>query len=163
MKSSQAPEIRSATIDDTELIHDLIYQLAVYEKAPELALATVEQIRAAFFGHSPAVFCNLVVTESGEVAGLAIWFLNFSTWTGTHGIYLEDLFVLPQYRGRGYGKALLKHLAGLCVERGYHRFQWWVLDWNAPAIAFYQSLGAILMDEWTVMRVEGQALSELAR
>jgi GNAT superfamily N-acetyltransferase len=163
MNSSIAPQIRSANIGEAELIHDLIYQLAVYEKAPELALATVDQIRTAFFGHSPAVFCDLILTESGEVAGLAIWFLNFSTWTGTHGIYLEDLFVLPQYRGRGYGKALLKHLARLCVERGCHRFQWWVLDWNAPAIAFYQSLGATLMDEWTVMRVQGQALSELAK
>ena len=94
--------------------------------------------------------------------GLAIWFLNYSTWTGTHGIYLEDLFIRPSARGKGYGKAFLRHLASICVERGYHRLQWWVLDWNQEAIEFYQRLGAQLMDEWTTMRVDGDALHYLS-
>ena len=106
------------------------------------------------------VFCDLVEVD-GEIAGMAIWFLNYSTWQGKHGIYLEDLFVKPEFRGRGYGKALLQHLAQICNERGYGRFQWWVLDWNSPAIEFYRSLGAVAMDEWTVYRVSGAELKQL--
>ena len=155
-------KIRSARIDEVDTIAALIKKLALYEKAPELALATDAQLEAALFSENPAVFCDFVEVENGEIAGFAIWFLNYSTWTGTHGIYLEDLFVLPQYRGLGYGKALLIHLARLCVQRGYHRFQWWVLNWNAPSIDFYKGLGAVAMDEWTTMRVEGDALSALA-
>ena len=156
-------KIRSADKSEVSVIAQLIKELAIYEKAPELAVASLEQLEAAFFGDNPAVFCDFIEDEAGAVAGLAIWFLNYSTWTGTHGIYLEDLFVLPQYRGRGYGKALLKYLAGICVERGYHRFQWWVLDWNTPAIAFYQNLGAVAMNEWTTMRIEGPPLRALAQ
>jgi GNAT superfamily N-acetyltransferase len=102
-----------------------------------------------------------LVEVDGDVAGMAIWFLNYSTWQGKHGIYLEDLFVKPEYRGRGYGKALLQHLAQICNEKGYGRFQWWVLDWNSPAIEFYRSLGAVAMDEWTVYRVSGEELKRL--
>ena len=154
-------QIRPATIADTDEILALIYELALYEKAPDEARATREQINEAFFGDSPKVFCEIVEVD-GAIAGLAIWFLNYSTWQGKHGIYLEDLFIRPQYRGKGYGKALLKHLAAICVERGYGRFQWWVLDWNTPAIGFYKSLGAKAMDSWTVYRVSENALTELA-
>ena len=155
--------IRSATPDEAELISDLILELAIYEQAPDSAKATVDQIKAAFFCPSPAVFCSLVEDADGVVQGFAIWFLNYSTWTGTHGIYLEDLYIREAARGKGYGTALLRHLAAICVARGYHRLQWWVLDWNKPAIEFYQSLGAKFMDEWTVMRVEGEALARLSQ
>ena len=153
--------IRAARVDDVDEILALIYELAVYEKAPEEAKATREQIIETFFCEDPKVFCELVEVN-GEIAGCAIWFLNYSTWLGKHGIYLEDLFVRPQYRGKGYGKALLKYLASICDERGYGRFQWWVLDWNEPSIEFYKSLGAVAMDEWTVYRVSGADLKKLA-
>lgn len=153
--------IRPARIEDIDEILAMIYELAVYEKAPEEAKATADQIRQSLFGENPKVFCNIVEHE-GHVAGFAIWFLNYSTWQGMHGIYLEDLFIRPQFRKLGYGKDLLKHLAGVCRENGYGRFQWWVLDWNQPAIDFYTSLGAKAMDEWTVYRISGNELSELA-
>lgn len=157
-----AMQIRAAVISDIDEILALIYELALYEKAPDEAKATREQIEESFFSDNPKVFCDLVEVD-GEIAGCAIWFLNYSTWQGKHGIYLEDLFVRPQYRGRGYGKALLKHLAAICEERGYGRFQWWVLDWNTPSIEFYKSLGAVAMDEWTVYRVSEDALTQLAQ
>ncbi len=153
--------IRPARIEDTEEILALIYELAVYEKAPDQAKATAAQIKESFFSDDPKVFCEIVEHES-QIAGFAIWFLNYSTWQGVHGIYLEDLFIRPQYRKLGYGKDLLKHLARICKERDYGRFQWWVLDWNKPAIDFYTSLGAKAMDEWTVYRISGAELSELA-
>jgi GNAT superfamily N-acetyltransferase len=154
-------QIRPARPDDVDEIVALIYELALYEKAPEEAKATAQQINDSFFCEAPKVFCEIVDVD-GEVAGCAIWFLNYSTWQGKHGIYLEDLFVRPQFRGRGYGKALLVHLASICEERGYGRFQWWVLDWNTPSIEFYKSLGAVAMDEWTVYRVSEEALTQLA-
>ena len=154
--------IRPAVIDDTDEILALIYELALYEKAPEEAKATREQIIESFFSEEPKVFCDLVEVD-GAIAGLAIWFLNYSTWQGKHGIYLEDLFIRPEYRGKGYGKALLKHLAAICENRGYGRFQWRVLDWNEPSIEFYKSLGAVAMDEWTVYRVSEEALTRLAQ
>jgi GNAT superfamily N-acetyltransferase len=150
--------IRRAFPHEAPLIQELIRELALFEQAEEKAQASVAAISGAFFGEHPAVFCDLVEDENGTVQGFAIWFLNYSTWTGTHGIYLEDLYIRTEARGRGYGKALLKHLAGICNERGYHRLQWWVLNWNESAITFYQDLGATLMSEWTVMRVEGEAL-----
>ena len=153
--------IRAARIEDTEEILALIYELAVYEKAPEEAKATAELIQQSFFSNEPKVFCEIVEHEE-EIAGFAIWFLNYSTLQGLHGIYLEDLFIRPQFRKLGYGKDLLKHLANICKERGYGRFQWWVLDWNTPAIDFYTSLGAKAMDEWTVYRISGKELSDLA-
>ena len=154
--------IRPATIADTEEILAMIYELALYEKAPDEAKATREQIVDTFFCQDPKVFCEIVEVD-GAIAGLAIWFLNYSTWQGKHGIYLEDLYIRPEFRGAGYGKALLKHLASICDDRGYGRFQWWVLDWNEPAIEFYKSLGAVDMDEWTVYRVSEEALTNLAR
>ena len=153
-------QIRPARRDEVGIVLQLIHDLAVYEKAPNEVEATEKELRETIFSSDPKVFCDLVEVD-GEIAGMAIWFLNYSTWQGKHGIYLEDLFIKPEYRGRGYGKALLKHLAKICDEKGYGRFQWWVLDWNSPAIEFYRSLGAVAMDEWTVYRVSGQALKEL--
>jgi ribosomal protein S18 acetylase RimI-like enzyme len=154
--------IRRAGPQDVATIGDLIRELADYERSPESARATPDQLHESFFGASPRVFCDLVETDEGAVAGFAVWFLSYSTWTGTHGLYLEDLFVRPEYRGRGWGTALLAHLARECVARGYHRLQWWVLDWNTPAIEFYRSLGAEAMGAWTVFRLSGDALESLA-
>lgn len=152
--------IREAIPADVPAIMQLIHDLAEYEKAPQEVETNESEIAAALFADQPKVFAH-VIDLDGEVIGMAIWFLNFSTWQGKHGIYLEDLYVKPEYRGRGYGLAMLKFLAALCVERGYGRFQWWVLDWNTPAIEFYKSQGAIAMDEWTVYRVSGEALKRL--
>ncbi|NDF42957.1 MAG: GNAT family N-acetyltransferase [Actinobacteria bacterium] len=152
--------IRSAWPEESAIILRLIKDLAEYEKAPDQVEATESDLKATIFSKEPKVFCDVVEVD-GEIVGMAIWFLNYSTWQGKHGIYLEDLFIKPEYRGRGYGKALLIHLAKLCEEKGYGRFQWWVLDWNSPAIDFYRSLGAEAMDEWTVYRVSGKALKDL--
>ena len=152
--------IREATPADVPAIMQLIHDLAEYEKAPQEVETNEVEIAAALFADQPKVFAH-VIDLDGEVIGMAIWFLNFSTWLGKHGIYLEDLYVKPEYRGRGYGLAILKFLAALCVQRGYGRFQWWVLDWNTPSIEFYKSQGAIAMDEWTVYRVSGEALKTL--
>jgi GNAT superfamily N-acetyltransferase len=152
--------IRPAKKEEVGIVLQLIHDLALYEKAPNEVEATERELLETIFSSDPKVFCDLVEVD-GEIVGMAIWFLNYSTWQGKHGIYLEDLFIKPEYRGRGYGKALLRHLAKICDERGYGRFQWWVLDWNSPAIEFYRSLGAVAMDEWTVYRVSGQALKDL--
>ncbi|MEV4431567.1 GNAT family N-acetyltransferase [Streptomyces sp. NPDC049555] len=156
--------IRTATPADVPEIHAMIRELAEYERALEEAQATEEQLREALFGPEPAVFALMAESDEkpGEALGFALWFRNFSTWTGTHGIYLEDLYVRPHARGGGYGKALLAELARICVERGYRRFEWSVLDWNAPSIAFYKSIGAQAMDEWTVQRLTGEPLRALA-
>ena len=155
-------QIRPARRDEVGIVLQLIHDLAVYEKAPNEVEATEKELLETIFSNDPKVFCDLVEVD-GEIAGMAIWFLNYSTWQGKHGIYLEDLFIKPEYRGRGYGKALLKHLAKICDDKGYGRFQWWVLDWNSPAIEFYRSLGAVAMDEWTVYRVSGAPLKELGK
>ena len=154
--------IRSARVEDAPIILQLIKDLAEFERAPDEVEATEKEIIETIFAEEPKVFCELVEVED-EIAGMAIWFLNYSTWQGKHGIYLEDLYIRPEFRGRGFGKALLKHLAALCNERGYGRFQWWVLDWNESAIEFYRGLGAEAMDEWTVYRVSGKGLEELGR
>lgn len=157
--------IRRANKDDANVVLQLIKELAEYEQAPDQVEASQAELLSTLFTDDPRVFCDLMeVQVDGEmrIAGMALWFLNYSTWQGKHGIYLEDLFVRPEYRGRGYGKALLKHLAGICVKNGYGRLQWWVLDWNTPAIDFYKSIGAEPMDEWTVFRVSGSALKDLS-
>ncbi|MEU8529755.1 MULTISPECIES: GNAT family N-acetyltransferase [Streptomyces] len=153
--------IRSATPEDVPVICQLIRELAEYEKEPDEAKATPEQIREALFGERPGAYAHIAETEDGEVAGFCLWFLNFSTWRGVHGIYLEDLYVRPEMRGGGHGKALLTELARICVERGYERLEWSVLDWNEPSIAFYKSLGARPQDEWTVYRLTDEALTAL--
>ena len=152
--------IRVAVKADAPKILQLIQDLALYEKAPNEAVATLEQIEQTLFSDLPSAFAH-VAEVNGEVVGISIWFLNYSTWLGKPGIYLEDLYVDPEHRGKGLGLALLKELATICVERGYERLQWWVLDWNQPSIEFYTSLGAEAMDEWTVYRVSGEALRKL--
>lgn len=153
--------IRPATPADIPVIHAQIRELATYEKAPDEARATPEHLRDALFGERPAAFAHIAEDTSGEPVGFALWFLNFSTWRGVHGIYLEDLFVRPEARGGGHGKALLTELARICVERGYERLEWSVLNWNRPAIDFYEALGARPQDEWTVYRLADEALREL--
>jgi GNAT superfamily N-acetyltransferase len=155
--------IRTAIPADIPVIHALIRELAEYEKAPDEARATQEQLREALFGERPAAFAHMAVDDAtGEAVGFALWFLNFSTWRGVHGIYLEDLYVRPGARGGGHGRALLTELARICVERGYGRLEWSVLDWNRPAIGFYEALGARPQDEWTVYRLTDGPLAQLA-
>ncbi|NXY99227.1 GNAT family N-acetyltransferase [Streptomyces sp. BR123] len=153
--------IRSAVAGDVPVIHAMIRELAEYERVPHEARATEEQLREALFGERPAAFAHIAQTPDGEPVGFAIWFLNFSTWRGVHGVYLEDLYVRPGARGGGYGKALLAGLARICVERGYERLEWSVLKWNEPTIAFYEALGARPQDEWTVYRLTDEALRSL--
>ena len=155
------PAVREARPSDVPRIRELIVELATYERSAGQAKASDEQLRTALFGARPAVF-GLVAEADDDVVGFALWFLNFSTWEGVHGIYLEDLYVRPEHRGRGLGKALLRSLASIAVARGYARFEWWVLDWNAPSIDFYRSMGATAMDEWTVFRLSGTALRAAA-
>ncbi|WP_330437332.1 GNAT family N-acetyltransferase [Streptomyces griseoaurantiacus] len=152
--------IRDATPDDVPVLHAMIRELAAYEKEPEQARATEEQLREALFGERPAVFAH-VAEADGEPVGFALWFLDFSTWRGVHGIYLEDLYVRPHARGGGHGRALLTELARICVARGYERLEWAVLNWNAPSIGFYESLGARPQDEWTTYRLTDGALAAL--
>ena len=153
--------IRSATPADIPAIRALIVALAVYEREPDAVKVTEADLHAALFGERP--LAEAVLAEIGGVpVGVAVFFTNFSTWEGKGGLYLEDLFVSPEARGAGVGKALLVHLAGIAVTRGYARFEWSVLDWNLPAIGFYEALGAKAQNEWTVMRVDGAALAALA-
>jgi GNAT superfamily N-acetyltransferase len=144
------------------VIVSLVRELATYEREPDAVVATEENFRAVLFGPEPKLSC-LVAEDDGEVVGFAVWFVNFSTWLGRHGVYLEDLFVQPTARGRGYGKALLTELARIAVDRGCGRVEWSVLDWNTPAQDFYRVLGAAPMDGWTVWRLSGNALAELGR
>ncbi len=154
--------IRSATIEDCALIRHFIHQLALYEKLEDEAIATEEDIAASLFGEAPQA--EVIFAErAGEPIGFALFFHNYSTFLGRRGLYLEDLFVMPEARGSGAGKALLKHLAQLALERGCGRFEWWVLDWNETAIEFYKSLGAEPMQDWTVFRLAGNALEKLAK
>ncbi|MFC5146338.1 GNAT family N-acetyltransferase [Streptomyces aureoversilis] len=163
--------IRAATPADVPALHAMIRELAEYERSVEDARATEEQLHEAFFGEHPAAFALIAESDGSvggdahgavEPVGFAIWFRNFSTWTGTHGVWLEDLYVRPEARGGGYGKALLATLARICADRGYQRFEWSVLDWNTPSIGFYKSLGAEPMDEWTTYRLSGEPLRTLA-
>ncbi|MFD7439564.1 GNAT family N-acetyltransferase [Streptomyces sp. NPDC059861] len=155
--------IRAATVDDIAEIRAMIRELADYERAAEQARATEKQLREALFGAHPAAFALIAEDEeTGQALGFALWFPRFSTWTGTRGMHLEDLYVRPHARGGGHGKALLASLAAICHQNGYERFEWWVLAWNKPTIDFYKSLGVELLDEWTVCRLSGEPLVELA-
>jgi GNAT superfamily N-acetyltransferase len=154
--------IRRARPEETGLILSFIRELAEYEKLLHEVEATEAMIGAALFDEHPKLFCE-IAEWSGEPVGFAVWFLNFSTFSGRSGIYLEDLFVRPAFRGKGIGKGLLAYLAKQCVINGWSRLQWSVLDWNEPSIAFYKSLGAVLMEEWTVCRVNGSALTALSK
>jgi len=173
--------IRAATPADIPVLLDLIRELAAYERAPEQAQATAEQLHTALFGADPVAYALIAeepaspdqgagadANEGGsgghaaEAVGFALWFRNFSTWTGTPGIYLEDLYVRPERRGAGHGTALLAELAAIAVERGWSRFEWSVLDWNEKALGVYRAIGARPQDEWTVQRLTGPALHALA-
>ncbi len=154
--------MRPAVAGDVTVLLDLVKELAEYERAPEAVVATGELLSEALFGAAPVASAHVAELD-GEVVGFALWYVTFSTWLGRPGLWLEDLFVRPAARGHGLGAALLRTLAGVCVERGYGRFEWWVLDWNTPAHGFYRSLGARPEDEWTVWRVDGAALEALGR
>ncbi|MER7405870.1 GNAT family N-acetyltransferase [Streptomyces sp. NPDC000070] len=155
--------IRSATVNDVPEIRAMIRELAAYERAAEQARATEEQLREALFGEHPAAYALIAEDDgTGETVGYALWFPRFSTWTGTRGMHLEDLYVRPQARGAGHGKTLLAALAATCLRNGYDRFEWWVLAWNTPTIDFYKSLGVELLEEWKVCRLSGEPLGELA-
>jgi GNAT superfamily N-acetyltransferase len=153
--------IRPGRAGDIPAIHQMVRDLAAYERGLHEVTATEDDLRAALLAPQPSLFAH-VAEEDGQLVGFALWFLNYSTWAGRHGIYLEDLYVSPERRGQGHGRGLLAELARICVERGYRRLEWWVLDWNSPARAFYSSLGAVPMDEWTVHRLTGPALHALA-
>jgi GNAT superfamily N-acetyltransferase len=153
--------IRAATPADVPVIHSLVRELATNQKPPDEARATPGQLTEALFGARPAARAHVAEDADGEVVGFALWFLNFSTWRGVHGIYLEDLYVRPEARGGGHGRALLTELARICVTRGYGRLEWSVLNWNRPAIGFYEALGARPQDGWTVYRLTDEALEAL--
>lgn len=155
------PGIRPATPDDVPVILRFVHALATFEKAPDAVIATPELMLNALFGPHPAAEC-LIAELSGEPVGFALYFHNFSTWTARRGIWLDDLWVEPAARQAGVATALLKRLAQIALERGCLRFEWWVLDWNERAKSFYDRLGATPMDEWTVRRLEGEALQRLA-
>ena len=155
--------IRPARPEDVPEILTMVRELADYERALDEVVATEQQFTDALFGSNPALFGLVVELDDASLAGFALYFLNFSTWLGRHGVYLEDLYVRPEHRGSGFGRALLAALARICIDRGYGRLEWWVLDWNEPALGFYRSLGAQPMDEWTVQRVTGTALDQLAQ
>ncbi len=160
--SLQSPHLRPATIDDVPLILQFIRALAEYERMLDDVVATEDMLRETLFGVRPAA--EVILCFEGELpAGFALFFHNYSTFRGRPGIYLEDLYVRPEFRGRGYGKLLLATLARLCVERNCARLEWSVLDWNTPSIDFYKSLGAVPMDEWTVYRLTGEQLEQLAK
>lgn len=153
--------VRSATPADAGLIHQFILDLADYEKLLDTVQATEADTTAALFGDNPRAFADIAELD-GQPVGFSLWFYNYSTFVGRHGIWLEDLFVQPSARGSGAGKALLAHLARRCVDEGLGRLEWSVLDWNAPSIAFYDSLGAAAMDEWIIRRLTGDGIRKLA-
>ncbi len=153
--------VRDVTPADVPAVVRMVHDLAEYERAPESCHITDTQLHSALFAERPALFGHVAADEAtATVAGFSLWFLNFSTWEGVHGIYLEDLYVRPEARGTGAGRLLLARLAALCVERGYRRLDWWVLHWN-PARGFYDSIGAAAMDEWVPYRLEGASLAAL--
>ncbi len=153
--------IRRAEPADIALVFALVCELAEYENLQDEVAAKPEDIAKALFAPEPRLYCD-IAEWNGEPAGFSVWFLNFSTFRGRHGVYLEDVFVRPPFRGRGIGTALLKQLARHCVDKDYARFEWAVLDWNAPSIAFYESIGARVMHEWKLCRLTGSALARFA-
>jgi GNAT superfamily N-acetyltransferase len=151
--------VRTAVPADVPVLLELVRALATYEEEPDAVEATEADLQRGLFEDRT---CSAHVAEvDGQVVGFALWYPTFSTWTGRPGLWLEDLFVLPEARGQGLGRALLQELAAVCLQRGWSRFEWWVLDWNAPAIGFYRALGAVPQDEWTTFRVSGPALERL--
>lgn len=157
-----APKVltRELQESDVEIVLRMVHDLAAHEKSSNECRMTAQQLREALFGAAPALFGHVAEVD-GRVVGFVLWFLNFSTWTGTHGVYGEDMYVEPEYRRHGVGRALFEAMARVCVERGYQRLEFWTLDWNAGTIAFTTSLGAKPMDEWTVYRITGADLDKL--
>ena len=155
-----AIRIRRAVRQDATLISDLIYELALYENAPEKCHATPEKIESSVFDRGEAKV--LIAELEGTPVGFALYFYNYSTWMAGKGLYLEDLFVRPEARGKGIGKKLLKTLAGIAADEGCSRFDWVCLDWNEPSIAFYKKMGAVPLTDWTIYRLDGEALAALA-
>jgi GNAT superfamily N-acetyltransferase len=153
--------IRTAEPADVPVLLELIRELAAYEREPDAVEATEDLLSAALFGPDAVASCHVAVDGSGAVVGMALWYVTFSTWKGRPGMWLEDLYVRPSARGQGLATALLRALAAVCVERGWPRFEWWVLDWNESAHAFYRSIGARPEDAWTVWRVDGEELQRL--
>jgi diamine N-acetyltransferase len=158
----QMIRIRPAQRADSALVYALVRELADYEKLTHEVDATEAQIADALFAAPPRLYCD-IAEWAGEAVGFAVWFPIFSTFRGRHGMYLEDIFVRPEFRGRGIGKALMARLAQHCLANGYARFEWAVLDWNAPSIGFYQSIGAQVLDQWKICRLSGEALSAFAQ
>ena len=154
-------KIREATVEDVPLIFHFIKQLAIYEKAEDAVVATEDDIKKSIFSDTSTAYALIALLDDKPV-GFAVYFYNYSTWLGKNGLYLEDLFVLPEHRGAGIGKALLKQLAQIAVKNNCGRFEWSVLDWNQPAINFYQSIGAKPQDEWIIYRLAGDELKEFA-
>lgn len=154
--------IRAATATDLPIIRQFILDLATYERLSHEAVVTEADLARDLFGSNPRVFCDLALWD-GQPVGFALWYYTFSTFQGQHGLWLEDLFIDPDARERGIGKALLRHLAERCIAENLGRFEWNVLDWNQPAIDFYTMRGAVFMDEWRRCRVTGEALEKLAR
>lgn len=157
--------VRPARPDDAVAVYALIKELAEYEREPAAVTGTLEDLRAALFNPHPRVHCLVLEASTPDgpsVVGMAVWYVTFSTWRVRHGIWLEDLYVQPAHRRSGAGRALLEALADICVERGYARLEWWVLDWNEPAHGFYRSVGALPQDEWTVWRLDDAGIKELA-
>ncbi len=154
-------QIREATVEDVPLIFNFIKQLAIYEKAEDAVVANETDIKNSLFSDSSTAYALIALLDDKPV-GFSVYFFNYSTWLGKNGLYLEDLFVLPEHRGAGIGKALLKHLAKIAVQNNCGHFEWSVLDWNQPAIDFYQSIGAKPQDEWIIYRLTGDALKEFA-
>lgn len=154
-----ASPVRRARPDDVPVVLSLVRELADYERSLDSVHASVADLEAALFGDAPSAYCHVAEID-GTVVGFALWFLNFSTWLGSHGIYLEDLYVQPSARGSGVGRALLMTLVAIARERGYGRVEWSVLDWNGDAQGFYRSLGAVPMNDWTVWRLDGAALGQ---
>ncbi|TYB51977.1 GNAT family N-acetyltransferase [Nonomuraea sp. PA05] len=153
--------IRPATPADVPEIVSMILELATYEKAAHEVRVTEEQLHDTLFGDHPAAFVH-IAEQDGAVVGFTLWFLTFSTWRGTHGVYMEDLYVRPQHRGGGHGVGLMRKLAEICAERGYQRLEWAVLDWNQPSIDFYEKLGAVNQDDWYRYRLTDEPLARLA-
>lgn len=153
--------IRQANPQDAQAIYDMIYELAIYEKAPEQVVTTPDEIRETLFGADSKTEA-LICESEGKAVGYAVFFTSYSTWLGRNGLYMEDLYVSPDFRGRGAGKALMKTIAQYAVSRQCGRLEWSVLDWNQPAIDFYQSIGALAQDEWVRYRLSGDALINFA-
>ncbi|MFI5929535.1 GNAT family N-acetyltransferase [Micromonospora sp. NPDC051543] len=161
MTNPVTPTIRPVRPADVPAVVAMVHELAAYERAPDQCHLTEEQLTSALFTTAPALFGHVAVDEHDVPVGFALWFLNFSTWAGVHGIYLEDLYVSPAARGTGAGRLLLATLADICVRRGYRRLEWWMIEWN-PAAGFYASIGAEQMNEWVPYRLSGDALRDLA-